>query len=199
MNRVGPSTATAPMAATWPGLPSANRLCDAATTMVSTNAAASAPSAERAGARRGAAGAARTPRPARPTMAAPKTSSIGASWPYSMLRRGDGDRGSVASDPRRHGAAPFCAVLVSGVRRAPGCGMDGASVGWCGTGRSMRLHVRTAGLMMSSSGLRVEAEHDDAARSAADRPQLPGHAGRACPATSSRTGPVIVRWYIHRM
>ena len=45
MNRVGPSTPTAPWAATWPGRPWANNDDEAATTMVITNAAASPPSA----------------------------------------------------------------------------------------------------------------------------------------------------------
>ncbi len=86
MNRVGRSTATAPAAATWPGLPWSKIESDAIT-MVSTNAAASEPrvstswTARRS--ERGVKASTRTP-----TTAAPKTTSIGASWPYSMCGAG---------------------------------------------------------------------------------------------------------------
>ena len=84
MNRVGRSTATAPIAAMWPGLPSAKMVLDAATTMVRMNAATSEPRAitictvRRKG--RGTNASTSTP-----TTAAAKTTSIGESWPYSML------------------------------------------------------------------------------------------------------------------
>ena len=83
MNRVGPSTPTAPSAATWPGLPWANRLDEAAITIVITNAAASPPSASAMwiSRRRRRGTNASTSVPATAT---PKTSSIGSSWPYSM-------------------------------------------------------------------------------------------------------------------
>jgi len=84
MNSVGRSTATAPSAATWPGLPSAKIWCDAATTMVQTNAAASAARVMKSWVprREGRGTKAST---STPTTAAAKTTSIGASWPYSML------------------------------------------------------------------------------------------------------------------
>ena len=83
MNRVGRSIATAPAAAMWPGLPSLKMLNEV-TTMVSTNAAASEPrvitswTGRRSG--RGVKASTRMP-----TTAAPNTTSIGDSWPYSML------------------------------------------------------------------------------------------------------------------
>ena len=84
MNRVGRSTPTAPIAATWPELPLAKILPDAATTMVSTNAttrAARVSMSWRLRRRsRGANASTRTP-----VTAAPNTTSIGESWPYSML------------------------------------------------------------------------------------------------------------------
>ena len=84
MNRVGRSTATAPSAATCPGLPAAYRLCIAATTIVRMNAATRDPRVRtRCAARREERGANASTRT--PTTAAPKTTSIGASWPYSML------------------------------------------------------------------------------------------------------------------
>ena len=84
MNRVGRSTATAPWAATCPGLPATYRLCVAATTIVRMNAASRDPSVRTSCAarrdERGANASTRTP-----ATAAPKTTSIGASWLYSML------------------------------------------------------------------------------------------------------------------
>ena len=81
MNSVGPSTPTAPMAATFPCPPWANSEEVAATTMVSTKATASPPSVmiRWAGRRRsrGTNASIRTP-----TTPRPKTSSSGESWPY---------------------------------------------------------------------------------------------------------------------
>ncbi len=84
MNRVGRSTATAPIAATWPGLPLAKMWRVAATTIVMMNAAVSEPRASATcTARRNGRGTKASTRT--PTTAALKTISIGASWLYSML------------------------------------------------------------------------------------------------------------------
>ncbi len=84
MNSVGRSTATAPMAATCPALPLAKIVDDAAITQVQTNAATSAPKvSSRWTARRSSRGAKAST--STPMTAAPKTTSIGASWLYSML------------------------------------------------------------------------------------------------------------------
>jgi hypothetical protein len=84
MNKVGRSTAIAPIAAMWPGLPSAKILCVPAITIVMMNAAASAPRARtRCTVRRNGRGTNASTRT--PTTAAAKTISIGASWLYSML------------------------------------------------------------------------------------------------------------------
>ena len=84
MNRVGRSTATAPMAAELPALPAANSVEEAAITQVQTNAATSAPNVTiRWMARRSSRGTKAST--STPTTAAPNTTSIGASWLYSML------------------------------------------------------------------------------------------------------------------
>ena len=84
MNSVGRSTATAPIAATCPAAPLAKIVEDAAITQVQTNAASSAPNVtSRWTARRSSRGT--NASTSTPMTAAPKTTSIGASWLYSML------------------------------------------------------------------------------------------------------------------
>ena len=115
MNSVGRSTATAPIAATWPGLPLAYSCACEATTIVRMNAAASEPSAStRCTARR--AGRGVNASTSTPATAAPKTTSIGESCPNSMLGARDGAGHAGQGDMRRgggqdtgHGAVPFCA------------------------------------------------------------------------------------------
>ena len=121
-----------------------------AMTMVSTNAAASEPrvttswTGRRSG--RGVKASTRTP-----TTAAPKTTSIGASWPYSMLGGliAPGVRADKSCDAG-HGAVPFCPAPVnSEAVEYPGAGCAGTGSVWC----TCAIVTRTAGLMMSSTGL----------------------------------------------
>ncbi len=83
MNSVGRSIATAPAAATWPALPPLKMLNEAAT-MVSTKAARIEPRVITSWTvRRSGRGVKASTRMA--ATAAPNTTSIGESWPYSML------------------------------------------------------------------------------------------------------------------
>src|SRR5712664_351189 len=109
MNRVGRSTATAPIAATWPALPLAKIVEDAAITQVQTNAATRAPKVtSRWTARRSSRGTKAST--STPMMAAPKTTSIGASWLYSMLGAGMG-AGVAAAAPVTTAVARLTAGL----------------------------------------------------------------------------------------
>jgi len=90
-----------------------------------------------------------------PTTAAVKTISIGASWPYSMLggliaplTLAAGAAASGRQGPG-HGAVPFCTVLVSPVVVNPAAGCAGCGSVMC----TCAIVTRTAGLMMSSTGL----------------------------------------------
>jgi hypothetical protein len=111
MNKVGRSTAIAPIAAMWPGLPSAKILWVPAITIVMMNAAASEPRARiRCTVRRNGRGTNASTRT--PTTAAPKTISIGASWLYSMLG------GLIVPLPEAITAA--CAARAAGAVTAAG-------------------------------------------------------------------------------
>ncbi len=87
MNSVGRSTATAPIAATCPAAPFANSDDVPAITQVQAKAAARLPKViTRCTPRRAARGT--NASTSTPTTAALKTTSIGASWLYSMLGAG---------------------------------------------------------------------------------------------------------------
>ena len=146
MNRVGRSTATAPAAATCPAPPPAKMLLDAATRMVRMNAAPRPPNAStRCRPRRAGRGA--NASTSTPASAAPKTTSIGASWLYSMCGAAIADAASTPGWPARPTEliAPVTVRFPSAPSPdAPASGsvMCTWTMVWC-----------TAGLMTSSTGL----------------------------------------------
>ena len=125
---------------TCPALPCAKIVEDAAITQVQTNAATSAPNVtSRWTARRSSRGT--NASTSTPTTAAPKTTSIGASWLYSMLGAAiaPGDGSSDSGGGEAHGWVPFW-----------------ATAGWAGTGScapTWDIVALTAGLITSSTGL----------------------------------------------
>src|SRR5580698_10102449 len=108
----------------------------------------------------------------------------------AVLDAGRADRGGGGGD-RGNGPGHGELLWVS-AEDVPGCG---------GTGSVACTWTRvwwTAGLMMSSTGLGYTPSTTTSAISGPT-----AHNSRALRSgmslTSSRTGPVIVRWYIHRM
>ena len=173
MNRVGRSIATAPTAATLPALPPPNRLLLPATKMVRTNAPARLPSVmARCSVRRS--GRGENASTSTPTMAAPKTSSIGESCPYWMC--GAGMVGAIAARDPVTACSRSCARLRHQLDRA------GRRVRRDRVGR-VRLDQRLVDGRVDhvDDRLRVHAEHDDQRDQRADRPQLArpqvGHGG----------------------
>ena len=125
MNSVGRSTATAPIAATCPALPLAKIVEDPAITQVQMKAASSAPNVTtRCALRRSGLGT--NASTSTPMIAPANTTSIGASWPYSMLGAGIAP-GTVAAAA----ASGVTAGFPSGQPRRlrPGLARDGLAPG----------------------------------------------------------------------